>query len=104
MLDEAAERLWSAPRGANDSIYAESDETVAARGRQDEPTLARQSCSPLAPRSESDGRNTSAERRTLNPRFVEVLMNFPEGWTALDVLATPFCRWWQLMRFALSRL
>jgi hypothetical protein len=57
-----------------------------------------------APPTGTDGPPSSETRRTLNPLFVEWLQGFPAGWTACDALATPWCRWWQQMRSALSRL
>ncbi len=113
--------LWSTPRVANASIYAESDETAIARGRRHEPTLARQACSLLAPPTESDGQDSSfniqalhrrSPRRRLNECFVEWLMGFPLEFsdgapkTELPVCEpseTLFARWQQRMRGWLSR-
>ena len=57
------------------------------------------------------GHDCSLKCRRLNPLFVETLMGWPGGWTLLptgrtgsESLATGLCRWWRLMRFALSQL
>lgn len=39
-----------------------------------------------------DGKSTSSDGRVLNPRFVEVLMGFPIGWTDFELLETPSSR------------
>jgi hypothetical protein len=40
----------------------------------------------------------------LNPRAVEWMMGFPDGWTSFTPLATPLSLWSQRMRSALSRI
>jgi hypothetical protein len=50
------------------------------------------------------GSDTSAQRRTLNPAFVEALMGWPSGWTGFASVATEWCRWLRRMRSELSRL
>jgi DNA (cytosine-5)-methyltransferase 1 len=50
------------------------------------------------------GSDISAQRRTLNPAFVEALMGWPTGWTGFDSAATEWCRWLRRMRSELSRL
>lgn len=44
---------------------------------------------PPDPTTPMDGESTSSGTRVLNPRFVEVLMGFPIGWTAFELLGTP---------------
>ena len=50
--------------------------------------------------------STRGSRRLLNPDFVEWLMGWPIGWSALDLPlpATEWSRWWQHMRGSLSAL
>jgi hypothetical protein len=55
------------------------------------------------------GAESSKERRSLNPLFVEWLMGWPPGWTLLAwtdfaCSATGLCLFKQRMRFALSQL
>lgn len=50
--------------------------------------------------------STRGSRRLLNPDFVEWLMGWPIGWSALDLPlpATGWSRWWQRMRGSLCAL
>lgn len=41
---------------------------------------------------------TRRPRRQLNPRFVEWLMRWPDGWSAFDCSATASTPWWDGMR------
>lgn len=41
---------------------------------------------------------TRQPRRQLNPRFVEWLMRWPDGWSAFDCSATASTPWWDGMR------
>jgi hypothetical protein len=50
------------------------------------------------------GPKSSAERRTLNPLFVEWLMGWPIGWTDCASAVTGFTLWQQDMRGLLSTL
>lgn len=50
------------------------------------------------------GCNTSEQRRTLNPLFVEALMGWPTGWTGFGSVATEWSRWLQRMRCELLQL
>lgn len=49
---------------------------------------AKSRSSPQAPESTNDGPNSSPDRRTLNPLFVEALMGWPIGWTDCESLVT----------------
>ena len=60
--------------------------------------------SPQDPPTGTPGSSSSKERRTLNPLFVEALMGFPEGFSALEPLAMPSSPWFQRMRSALCGL
>lgn len=51
-----------------------------------------------------DGPPSSPTRRTLNPRFVEWLMAWPIGWTALEPVETACSHWLSRMRGELSTL
>lgn len=57
-----------------------------------------------APRTDVDGKGSSANGLTLNPLFVEMLMGWPIGWTDCASAVTGSSLWLQLMRFELSRL
>lgn len=59
---------------------------------------------PASEGSSSDSDSPSPERRSLNPRFVEWLMGFPLGWTALDPLGMAWLDWRQRMRSEFLRL
>ena len=50
------------------------------------------------------GSNSSEQRRTLNPLFVEALMGWPTGWTGFASAATAWSHWLPRMRSELSRL
>jgi hypothetical protein len=50
---------------------------------------------PLIPTIAQDGRTLYTSSRALNPRFVEWLMGFPIGWTALQPLETASYQQWQ---------
>ncbi|MGH7186528.1 MAG: hypothetical protein ACREIB_09680, partial [Pseudomonadota bacterium] len=54
------------------------------------------------------GPTSSPERYTLNPRFVEWLMGWPDNWSAVSIDSAPagteLSRWLQRMRGALSML
>lgn len=50
------------------------------------------------------GPQSSSERRSLNPRFVEWLMGLPFGWTSCDCAETGFSLWQQRARGLLSTL
>lgn len=60
--------------------------------------------SPPDPTTPKAGRDTSSDTRVLNPRFVEVLMGFPPGWTDCALSETPSSlrRRAQLSAFLLS--
>lgn len=51
-----------------------------------------------------DGPQSSPERRSLNPLFVEWLMGWPIGWTASEPAETAFSHWLLQMRGALLTL
>jgi hypothetical protein len=51
----------------------------------------------------TDGANTSHERRTLNPLFVEALMNWPRGWSTPSPLAWTDYESWATASFRLLR-
>jgi len=57
-----------------------------------------------APATEKDGSESSSERRTLNPQFVEWLMNLPIGWTASECSATAVYLFKERMRSELLSL
>lgn len=99
-------QTWNTPRatdgrsGPPGSDSAESRESFGQLDAQAENlTHGRR-----LPTSASGGPESSSERRTLNPQFVEWLMGLPIGWTGSGVSATEWSRWWRLMRSELSRL
>ncbi|WP_246449359.1 hypothetical protein [Paracoccus amoyensis] len=50
------------------------------------------------------GPDTSDQRRTLNPLFVEALMGWPTGWTGSASVAMAWSRWLPRMRSELWRI
>lgn len=57
----------------------------------------------LDPTTSMDGATSSPSGRKLNPRFVEMLMGWPPGWTNFACSETALSLWKQLMRSELSR-
>lgn len=90
--DEAA--TWGTPTCRDHKDGSTSLENVPING-----LLGRQVLTFSHPdQATQDGPQSSRERRSLNPRFVEWLMGFPTGWTSLEPAATLSSRWWQLSR------
>ncbi len=50
------------------------------------------------------GHRCSASTLVCNPRFYEMLMGWPTGWTAVDSQATELSPWLRRMRSALLSL
>lgn len=50
------------------------------------------------------GTASSAETRDLNPRFAEMLMGWPDGWTDWRSPVTAFCPWLRRSRTYVSEL
>lgn len=48
---------------------------------------------PPPPTTSTPGGKCSHKTRRLNPRFVEWLMGWPQGWTAFDCSETELCQW-----------
>jgi len=61
-------------------------------------------CLRPAPETSTHGGKSSPSTRYLNPRFVELLMNWPIGMTDYDFAVTGFSHWKARMRSELSRL
>ena len=59
---------------------------------------------PPDPATGPGGSDSSPPTRRLNPRFVEMLMGWPTGWTGLEPVATAWSHWWPRMRSALCSL
>lgn len=57
-----------------------------------------------APRMRTAGGRLSRATKRLSPRFVEWLMNWPDGWTAFGSVATEFIHWRARMLSELCRL
>ena len=78
-------RTWATPTSRDHKDGADPSanvETNSLLGRQ-------------APRTPMPGQKFYASKRALNPRFVEWLMAFPIGWTALQPLETASYQQWQ---------
>lgn len=64
--------------------------------------------SPPAPKTSTPGDDSSKSTRALNPRFVEILMGWPPGWTTartgFALQAMEFSRWRQATLSSLSSL
>ena len=104
-LDRMA-RDWPTPaardaKGANSRAHVE----VNGTGRRHMDQLANFAVhSRPARKITGDGSDTSDQRRTLNPLFVEALMGWPIGWTGFGFVATAWCPWLQRMRSEFLRL
>jgi hypothetical protein len=83
------------------SIYA-GEETMGKNSRP-----LSEAASRFSPRARQipDGPKSSDERRTLNPRFVEWLLGWPDNWTVVSIGSAPaameLSRWLRRMRGAL---
>lgn len=106
-LDEAAESLWQTPQTMGGGSTSRSGERI------DEPLIAEQArriseSSRPDPANAADGEKSSSNAPTsrprLNPRFVEWLMNLPDGWTDFARSEMESCRYVPRMRSVLSRL
>ena len=92
MLFPAAVGTWPTPR-ANDYKSGEvSDGTFTANARPLSEWASRFALP--APTISTPGAISSAATRSLNPRFVELLILVPLGWTDCAPLATAWFRWW----------
>jgi len=60
-------------------------------------------CGRLDPTTSTAGETSSPSGRKLNPRFVEMLMGWPPGWTNFACSETALSRWKQRMRSELSQ-
>lgn len=88
---------WQTP--ATDSFRSRGGD------RKDEQGLDQQARSFLPPdQATQAGQQSSETRRVLNPQFVEWLMGWPIGWTALEPVETGLSHWLQLSRGCLSTL
>lgn len=98
---------WPTP-AARDHKGANSTEHVTTNGTgrmhlDQLPNFVEHCFSPLDQVTPA-GPQSSPERRTLNPLFVEWLMGWPIGWTASEPAGTGLSHWLPLMRGALSTL
>jgi hypothetical protein len=104
-LPNFVQHLWSTPR-ASDGEKGSPNQSFGAGGIP----LTSMAVSFLpVPTTETPGKPSSPDRRSLNPLFVEWLMGWPPGWTSLvstdfGSSATALSRWKRDMRFALSQL
>ena len=105
LLPGQAEQLVS-------GLQAPKTSTTGPTSSSDDPTSRQPSASPNSTPSETEYISPDVERllrRRLNPRFVELLMGWPEGWTSLAPIdcgspETAWSRWQRRMRSELSRL
>lgn len=89
-------KQWPTPaaRDVKSTNGAEHLENGTGRKHLDQlPNFVKFLFSRPAPESASAGQESSAPRRTLNPLFVEWLMNWPIGWTGSACAATEYSRW-----------
>jgi DNA (cytosine-5)-methyltransferase 1 len=91
LTHQAKETTWATPIARDWRDGAATSENVPTNS-----ILGRQ-----APRSMKNGKGSSL---TLNPLFVEWLMNWPIGWTDCASAVTGLSLWRQRMRSELSRL
>jgi hypothetical protein len=99
-LPNFVEHRWSTPR-ASDGEKGGPNMSFGAGGIP-LPTQAA-SFSRLDQATDA-GPQSSETRRVLNPQFVEWLMGWPIGWTALEPVETGLSRWLLLSRGCLSTL
>lgn len=97
--------LWATPSVAD----TEGSRKARNGDQSDELLLNGQAahCGLQAPETAPHGPKSNAPAPRLSPFFVEWLMGWPLGWTALTGSAlseTEWCRWWALMQSELSRL
>lgn len=74
-----SEANWPSPRVTRGSYTRDQGDPTKER-----PTLAGLASSHRAQATQKDGRAPSKQTRLLNPRFVEWLMSWPIGWSALE--------------------
>ena len=114
-LEGQAKNLWQTPAvgmisGGQTSRSGNRKDEMLINGQADQTSrLARP-----VPETSTDGVASSTPRRSLNPLFVEWLMNWPTGWTALAISTpaptgfacseTELSHWKRRMRFELSAL
>lgn len=96
-LDQQARYQWATPASGAQRGGGQNQETRKEQGHavnlEDQVTAFPHS--PHPPQTAPDGVKSSPTGRKLNPRFVEWLMGWPVGWTALEPLATASYLSWQ---------
>jgi hypothetical protein len=104
---ETASANWPTPttRDYKDGTSAATVPENGLLGRA-APNWANSRSSPQDQPTATDGHTCSPSCRRLNPRFVEWMMGWPDGWSLIDspCSATEWLLWKQRMRTALSIL
>jgi hypothetical protein len=94
-LGEVVHRMsmYPTPKAADyGSSQNGSNSTRPSAGTPSLPTMARSGLLPRA--TETAGPGSSEKKPVLNPRFVEMLMGLPRGWTGCEPLETESFRRW----------
>lgn len=82
---------WPTPTSTDAKASGAAGYSTAS-GRHAGVTLTDAACRGLlAPTTPKDGASTSTSGRALNPRFVEALMGWPDGWTDCAYWETELC-------------
>lgn len=104
-LDQQA-RTWPTPRARDHKGGGPTTERADGRTRLDQLDYAAEQwkSSSLQDQPIGDGQQSSPPPRSLNPRFVELLMGWPVGWTDSEPVETGLSLWLLRMRGALCLL
>ena len=88
----AREELWPTPNAADGKGGRISPDETILRGRRPSGAKAQRTLREAVRKADLDGDSPPRRAGALNPTWVEWLMGFPLGWTALPPSATPSSR------------
>ncbi len=88
----AREELWPTPNAADGKGGRISPDETILRGRRPSGAKAQRTLREAVRKADLDGGSPPRRAGALNPTWVEWLMGFPLGWTALPPSATPSSR------------
>ena len=96
-----SESAWPTPTASDAKRGAEQTDRGPSQGPTLSSVISRFSRQDPAT---TDGADSSRSSRVLNPRFVEMLMGWPLGWTDCERSVTGWCQWWQRWRSYVSEI